>query len=287
MAGTVGDCGGLVVRFGFDDPTSVYSSVPPHQREEFTALFCQEVFNVNKWFVDKVWILPGFSTLPRLSPLGSYSPQTDLQVFVSGAADISEALVPSWMAQRGRMQFPAKEVIVGAAAVTHELTHVYFPNGNRMLAEGLAVYLQYKIGTNQAFPNFGRGLHQLVRDFTCRHGVFPDGLEGIDLVKLDRIATPDILWLRVGLVPTDNAAYVYPVAGSFVQYLIETYGSGDADARMATFRSLYMKTPLVPLERYPGRVERWTEAGAYNVPLADIEKSWKLFIQSNTKCPSP
>ncbi len=40
------------------------------------------------------------------------------------------------------MEFPAWRVNAGKAAILHELAHVFFPNGNRFLAEGLAVYLQ-------------------------------------------------------------------------------------------------------------------------------------------------
>jgi hypothetical protein len=33
------------------------------------------------------------------------------------------------------MEFPAWRVMAGEAAIMHELVHVYFPNGNRLLAE--------------------------------------------------------------------------------------------------------------------------------------------------------
>ena len=60
------------------------------------------------------------------------------------------------------MEFPAWRVEARKAAIAHELVHVFYPNANRFLAEGFAVYLQDEIGGNPAFPNFGRPLHALV-----------------------------------------------------------------------------------------------------------------------------
>ncbi len=55
-------------------------------------------------------------------------------------------------------EFPANRVAAGEAAVAHELVHVFFPNANRMLAEGLAVHLHQCVAPNPAFPNFKNGL---------------------------------------------------------------------------------------------------------------------------------
>ena len=95
-------------------------------------------------------------------------------------------------------------------------------------------------------------------------------LDSVDLGALDRIATPSGLRLRVGLrlYQTDDVglAHVYPLAGSFVAFLIETRG-------LARFRALYERTPLRPLERNAGAGERWSEV--YGVPLGEIEREWK------------
>src|SRR5438105_3355781 len=74
----------------------------------------------------------------------------------------SMALVPAWRGQRGQMISGARRVNAGEAATIHELIHVYAPNANRMLAEGLAVYGHDKLGGHSAFPNWGRNLHQFV-----------------------------------------------------------------------------------------------------------------------------
>jgi hypothetical protein len=70
-----------------------------------------------------------------------------------------------------------------------------------MLAEGLAVYLQYKLFPNiPVYPNFGDRLETLVADFLrtnykndARHALW-----NMDLDALERISTPDKLSLRIG-----------------------------------------------------------------------------------------
>jgi hypothetical protein len=88
----------------------------------------------------------------------------ELRVVVSDQYQISKSLVPAWSGRAGQMEFPSRRVIAREAAIAHELIHVFFPNGNRFLAEGLAVYVQTAIGGNPAFPNFGKPLHELVRE---------------------------------------------------------------------------------------------------------------------------
>ena len=122
-----------------------YPSLSPAQQDSFKADFFRELASVEAWSLREHWL-----------PL----PTTDLQVFVSDEYKIPKSLVPASLGQRGRMEFPAWKTVAGEAAITHELVHVFFPNGNRLLAEGLAVYLQAKIGGNPAFPNFGRPLHK-------------------------------------------------------------------------------------------------------------------------------
>jgi hypothetical protein len=283
-AKTISDCGSLSARFEFNEEiklviSGAYPSVPPRQQRDFIEAFCTEAANVKGYFAQQQWLpAQSPSPLPPLPTVGSYLPRTDLQIFVSNGYTLSQSLVPAWSAQRGRMLFPASEVIAGEAAIAHELTHVYFPNGNRMLAEGLAVYVQYKIGGNPAFPNFGLDLHQMVRDFTCPKGPAPKGLSKISLVTIDKIATPDIVSLRVGRRLFDLGGDAYPVAASFIQFLIENLGAHEApEDRMEKFRKLYMKTPLVPLEREPGEPDRWQEI--FGQPLSALQSQWKTFIE--------
>jgi hypothetical protein len=249
--------------FGGSVDGSSSRSLPPAEQDTFRADFCRELASVSKWAAVEHW-------RPRVVP--------QLQVFVADEYKISKSLVPAWYGHRGHMEFPARRVVTRKAAIAHELVHVFFPNGNRLLAEGLALYLQAKIGGNPAFPNFGRPLHELARhrlreavpDFT--HGD-PKSLDKIQLAELDRIATPGPLALKVGHdfygEEPRGQAFIYPIAGSFVEFLIEMRGT-------EAFRMLFMRTPLVPLERNGGSPDRWIDV--YGHSLADLELEWKALI---------
>jgi hypothetical protein len=158
------------------------------------------------------------------------------------------------------MQFPARRAAVNEGAIAHELTHVFFPNSNRMLAEGFGVHVQSKIGSNPAYPTFEETPDQMVLALTCGSKKTP--LSEINLTALDKVTTPSVLGLRIGPLVYENDA-PYGIAGSFVGYLIDTFG-------MDLFHRLYVRTPLVPFERDAGEPERWQEI--YRVSLADLEK---------------
>jgi hypothetical protein len=179
------------------------------------------------------------------------------------------------------MEFPESRVASGRAAIAHELAHVWFPNANRFMAEGLAVHVQAEIGGNPAFPNFGEPLHDLACEVL--HGIErecpggdPNNLKSRTLLlDLDAIATPSPLTLKVG----DNfygegprgQRVVYPIAGSFVAFLIESRGTGQ-------FCELYRQTPFKPQACAAGASERWRNV--YGLSLADLEVEWKTMIAS-------
>jgi hypothetical protein len=240
-----------------------YPSLSPAQQERFKADFLREVASIRQWARQQQW-----------PPL----PVRELQVLVSDEYKIPRSLVPASIGKLGRMEFPAWKAVAGEAAIMHELVHVHFPNGNRLLAEGLAVYLQAKIGGNRAFPNFGQPLRQVVRELVG--GMVaqfapgkPETLEAVRISDLDRIATPSPLRLRVGKILYDSTpggqAHIYPIAGSFIELLIESHG-------LERFRALYARTPLVPFARDAGSAERWEET--YGVSLPELERQWRSTI---------
>jgi len=227
-------------------------SVSPLQEENFKAMFAREIGKLDNWVAEAGWRLP--SPFPRL------------RVFVSQHFRTARSLVPQWTGDPGRMEFPSFRVAVGEANILHELVHIYFPNANRMLAEGLAVYLQQEIGGNRAYPNFGEDLHLFVQ---CKlHTELGSELKDICIDCLDQITTPSLLALRVGRNIV-KGSWPYLFAGSFVRFLVETYG-------IDRFRSLYTRTPLVPLQRDAGSPSRWTEV--YGLSLTDLELQWKSLI---------
>jgi hypothetical protein len=242
------------------------------QQAEFKSDFHQDLKRLEKWAIQNQW-----------PPLATPA----LQVIVSHKYRISKSLAPAWYGRAGHMQFPAWRVVARKAAIAHELVHVFWPNGNRFLAEGLAIYLQAIAGGNPAFPNFGRPLHQLACERMQkmaredRAGV-AKRFGQIRLNELDAIATPSPLALRVGQdfygEDARGQAHVYPIAGAFIQFLIETCG-------MEKFRALYMQTPLVPQALNGGVAGRW--ASVYGGALADLEDQWKAMLGKHCQVVSP
>ena len=249
------------------------------EQDCFKEDFARELEGLEQWSMEHDWL-----SFKRAVP--------NLTVVVSERFNISKSLVPAWNGCAGHMEFPARRVLARKAAVLHELVHVFFPSGNRFLAEGLAVHLQAEIGGNPAFPNFGRPLHafagERMRDMAGQ--LVTDGAAGlkaapgeeifaaIRLGELDAIATPSPLTLQVGEhfygEEPHGQACIYPIVGSFVQFLIETRG----DER---FRRLYLETPLMPRRQDAGPPHRW--AGVYGVSLADLEQEWKSLIAGKTE----
>jgi hypothetical protein len=238
------------------------SGLSAADQNEFETDFERELARVERW-IARNW-------RPIAAPA--------LNVVVSDQFRISKTLVPAWSGHPGLMQFPTWRVAARKAAIAHELVHVFLPNGNRLLAEGLAVYLQALIGGNPAFPNFGRPLHDLVRELVPKMvSAFrpgdPASLEAIRLTDLDAIATPAPLTLKVGDdvygEEPRGQAHIYPLAGSFTQHLVETRG-------LETFRRLYARTPLVPLRQDAGTPGRWTEI--YGSPLSSLASEWRSTI---------
>jgi hypothetical protein len=140
-----------------------------------------------------------------------------IRIHVSSAYHISRALVPGHLGNRGLIEMPLRRIRENTGALLHEIVHIYAPNNNRFLAEGLAVYLHTVLAGNPAFPNFGGDLRRLsVRS-----------LSGVNsLAILNRVRTPRPL----GTVMDEKTAYI--LAGSFVGFLLERYG-------LALFRRLY------------------------------------------------
>src|SRR5215203_6026046 len=108
-------CGAQRGKIEFED------SIDAIKRHEFAADFRGDLARLEDWAASWQWTAP---------------PIPKLRVLVSSRFKISRSLVPAWSDQRGYMEFPAWRVVAGKAAITHELVHVYFPNGNRLLAEG-------------------------------------------------------------------------------------------------------------------------------------------------------
>jgi hypothetical protein len=251
-----------------------FPSVSPAQQAKFQADFAAQFRKVQDQLAKYKWLSLDAVLPPRVVS-GPYRPPSDFHVFVSEMYDLSRSLVPSWQGQRGWMEFPAHRIVVGEAAIAHELVHVLFPNGNRMLAEGLAVYLQQKLFPRlPVYPNYAEPLEDVVQSFL--ETTFPDGpsdaLWGIDLNGLESISTPDDLYVRVGTRPfiggdpakdsppdPQQTKFVYAVAGLLVGFLLENPIEENGLLTESNFGALYKSTPLRPLERDSGAPDRWRQ----------------------------
>jgi hypothetical protein len=167
--------------------------------------------------------------------------QEPIRIHVDESYRISRALVPGHRGNRGFVEMPLRRVRVNDGALLHEIVHVYAPNANRFLAEGLAVYLHHKLAGNRAFPNFGGAL-----DGEARRNLSDTSF----LEQLDRVRTPEPL----GKVLDERSAYL--IAGSFVGFLVEKYGLPD-------FRRLY---------------ESGSYENAYGKSLGALEQEWRTSL---------
>jgi hypothetical protein len=166
-----------------------------------------------------------------------------IQISVSSSYRIARSLVPN-RGNPGYIEMPLARVRDNGGALLHEIVHNYAPNGNRFLQEGIAVYLQDKLGGNPSFPNFGRSLHLLA---SAQVPAAPP------LATLNNVRFPQPL----GTVMHERAAY--NLAGSFVRFLIEKYG-------LPPFRKLY-------------ETENYSEA--YGNSLEILEREWRAHISQN------
>jgi hypothetical protein len=175
-----------------------------------------------------------------------------LTIDVNNSTEMAMSLVPSWRGKTNYIVFPAANAMRSSAPTIHEMTHIFAPNGNRFLAEGLAVHAHDALGGPPAFPNFGKPLHAVARRLA----------EKADIAALDRLPTPNFLQIG-GLLGRQES---YLVGGSFVRFLIEQHG-------MEKFRRLYAVTPLVPHQRNPGSPERWQQV--YGMSLDELASEWR------------
>lgn len=216
-------------------------NLSPSLAERFGALLVQERRRVRDWWG------PTFEEPILVKVIEERGP--------------SMALVPGWRGERGTMLMPIQRLRGADAASLHELVHIYAPNGNRFLAESLAVYAHEALKGQRSHPNFGRDLHEMARERTG----------DISLTVLDKVPTPNSLGRQAEPVEA------YVAGGSFVRFLIERQG-------LEKFRALYALTPMIPGRRAAGSPERWREI--YGGSLEDLEKDWRQFLMDTVTLPS-
>jgi hypothetical protein len=135
-------------------------------------------------------------------------------------------------------------------AIVHELAHVVVPTRNSawtgLLSEGLAVYLQERLGApgDRSMPNMGRDLHQETNRIVGATGRFVPLRDPIS----DRTLSELNCVRQITCIQQ----------GSFVRYLIETHG-------LAKFMTVY---------------DGGTFEAAYGVAPERLEADWQGFIKT-------
>lgn len=253
--------------FAFDTKNGAKAA----DRHWFKQEFCASVAYLEAWLAKQDALPAGEGFAPELPPMMALGaglfgrPGEDFTVFEDPHLDVSsKALEFVWSGSRGQMRFRSREITSHTSGIVHELTHVYLPNANRLLAEGLAVYLQSLLSSVPSLPNEGADLHAAAWTPNSR-GEIPACMLGLgqSIGNRDRVLTPD------PLLEKD-----YTPAGSFVRYLIEEKG-------MSRFALLYGLTPLGPVDpRRPYNGDRWKPI--YGKSLQDLRLDWLTFLRQKS-----
>jgi len=175
-----------------------------------------------------------------------------VRVEITQDQSVAMALIPAWRGDHGKMLLPSRVVRTPTTPTLHELVHIEAPNGNRFLAEGLAVYLQARLGDIDAYPNLGADLHEEARAYA----------ERADIPRFDTAATPR----RIESASDLGRRPAYLIAGSFVRFLVEAHGKEK-------FRELYQLTPFQPGVRVFYDKERYRSV--YGVGLEALAGQWR------------
>ncbi len=145
---------------------------------------------------------------------------------------IPKTLISLWRGQN-RMEMPVHRVRDGRAPLIHETTHSLSPSRNRFLAEGLAVYLEEKFGTLNAFPTFGR----TVKTLLC--GSIKQG----NMVPLAKLFIETIDYYNIfsrAMVGTWTMRLAYLEGGALVKRLLNDKRFGpNPEARKISFFRLF------------------------------------------------
>jgi hypothetical protein len=136
------------------------------------------------------------------------------------------------------------------AAIVHEVTHIIARHSdNKFFSEGLAIYFQERFGEDHGFPNFeGFPLDDLVRAYEDR------------LIPIYKLANNNDIFRKID---TEKRKIALLEAGSFFNFLVETYGEQKLEKLQNSLRLIYNKV--------------------YGKNLKKLEIEWKKFVFEDKK----
>jgi len=136
------------------------------------------------------------------------------------------------------------------APIAHEIAHIVLTSKNDTLREGFASFCQDEFGKNHAISNFGLDVHALARYYlTPAHAKIIENIGHCEWPEFGQVSMGDF------------RPAVYRTSHSFVNYLIETYGTDK-------FLELY-KTIKTDADY----------AAVYGKEIAEIKADWLTFLQ--------
>jgi len=115
----------------------------------------------------------------------------------------------------------------GQVPLAHELTHVFTGRGvSEVLSEGVAVYLQERVGKGRVFPNYGNELNARLRENSKKWNI-PVPRDAYAFAERN---INNMEQMRPRIIS-------YLMAGSFCRYLIDDVLGGDVPKFMEIFHN--------------------------------------------------
>jgi len=173
--------------------------------------------------------------------LGMKKKRVKIQIVKSGISN----------ARGGVVSVNIMRVRTKRAPIVHEVTHILAKHEeNRFFSEGLAVYFQERFGEDDhgAFSTMGRPLDDLLRSYKN------------NLLPINKLKNNNDIFRQVG---TEQRKIAYVQAGSFINFLAETYGDEKLKALHNTWTLNYKKI--------------------YSKGLKELEVEWKKTVFTNNR----
>jgi hypothetical protein len=143
----------------------------PREQDAFIAAFGKDLNRLRLWARPRV-------AYGRISGVASLR--------IRRVQNLEGPHIPAAIGQRGRIEFPAWKIVAGEdIAIAHELLHVFSPNGNRLLAEGLRLPSPREPWRKSGVPEFRPAAAMKAIEGRC--GMVPEFQAAIPIVLIRSI----------------------------------------------------------------------------------------------------
>ena len=147
---------------------------------------------------------------------------------------------------------PSRQIAKGHAITAHEIAHLLTQGwASLVLKEGLAVYVQFRMGEQQGWPNYRRSVHAAARHW-----------RGNDRIAIRSPADAEAALKGRRKGQRQKLLAAYSVSGSWVMWLLEEKFAGDIRRFLST---------LYRTDDYEA---------ALNQPYDELHEEWRAFLSS-------